>query len=399
MPRTDARGIASLGVAPDPNDVAVQVTDNNGALVGVSVDFYVPPPIPTVRLTADLGVPGDGVTPVSSIIPAALAGVAPGSRVIFDAPRYHIPETLYLTNLNGLTLVMNGALLYRGPEDPVLDDHLVEIEGYSNVVLEDPVLQGNAPDWRYNPTIEFNSALRVRGGDGLIVRRLVARNVGGDGFNVIGGRTLARNVLLEGADLAFCARQGVAIRNAIGVAVRRVVAQWIGRSAFDVEPLPNHVTENIEISDSFATHFQNSFLGAGGAAPITSLRFLRNRGIGGLQFAAIGAQFPVGTLEVAGNAYTWYDPEYVQTRSLGRVNLRATSLAWADNTLTFNTPPNGRGCVWAVERGYVLRSTFAGVGARDGGGLVIDAPDPSLIEVADVVVTDRNGAALPIIVR
>lgn len=326
-----------------------------------------------------------------------LAGVAPGSIVVFDAPRYRIPTTLYLRDLVNLFLSGNGTTLERSPDDPILDDHLVEVEGYAGLTMEDFAFSGNAPDWRYNPGIEFNSAIRIRGGDGFIGRRLTSRNVGGDGLNVIGGRTIARNVLLEGADLSFCGRQGVSIRNAIGVTVRRVVAQWIGRSAFDVEPLPNYVTQDIVIEDSFATHFQNSFLAAGGAAPISALTFNRNRGIGGLQFAAIGSQFPVGSLIVQGNDYTWNDPDYVQTRSLGRVNLRAVDLLWTDNRLTFNSPPAGMGCEWAVARGSVWDSTLAGVGNRNGYGLRIDTGgNPSAVDVLSVVVTNRNGVPLDI---
>lgn len=405
MATTDERGVARLSGLPPEVDLLVTSPEGDPVGAGYGLRVYVAPPtLPTVRLTADLGVPGDGHTPVSKIIPRALMGVAPGSRVIFDAPRYHIPTTLLLSSLpTDLLLSGEGTTLFRGADDPVLDEHLVEVELYIDLMMEDFTIQGNNPDWRYSHETEFSSAIRVRGGTGFTMRRLTARNVGGDGFNVIGGAGtgLARRVLLEGADLAYCARQGVAIRNAEDVRIHRVIGQWIGRSFIDVEPLPGHVTLGVVVEDCFCTHFRNSFLAAGGAAPIESLRFARNRGVGGLQFAAAGAQYPVGHLEITGNTYTWDDPDYRQDRALGRVNLAAENLIFTDNDLTFNTPPGGQGCLWRVaSSGSVRRSRLAGVGNRHEYGLLIDTGGrPGIVEVNEVAVTDRNGAPLQVVVR
>lgn len=67
MPITDDRGVATLPVPEGAESVDVQATSAEGEpLPGIGLTIYIPPPpIPTFRLTADLGVPGDGRTPVS----------------------------------------------------------------------------------------------------------------------------------------------------------------------------------------------------------------------------------------------------------------------------------------------------------------------------------------------
>lgn len=341
-----------------------------------------------INLTTDLGVPADG-RDVSALIPGALARVPQGATVVFQpGGRYGIAGTVRLANLANLTKAGQGAVLVRA-ERSAHRTRYIEIEGCRNLTIEGLELAGSERDWRYEGGVEFQPGYYLRGNDAVVLRDLYVHHVGGDGIQVHGRvQDPARNITIEQVRVEFARRQGITLTNCEGVVVQDCSIAWIGRSGFAVEPYAaDWYSNRVTIRRCKATHLNNYVLAAGGDGRHDGLVFERNEGIGGLGFALIGNRNapPATGVVIAGNRYTWDDPEHRQRRNLSDFHVRAgDAVTITDNVLTFNSET-------AVEilapAGIVRGNTFAGVNE----GLLISRG----VEATGNTVTTRKGRPAP----
>lgn len=347
----------------------------------------------TYRLTADLGVPGDGTTECSLLIGQALQSVAAGSTVVCDAPRYLINGTMGFVNLSNITLQGNGTTFFRteGHGTPRRPRPYIYVDGYSNLTLTDLTVEGFEPTWTYAREIEFDAGFRIQVGNGLLIRNVSVHRVAGDGFQILGrlDPTLAaRNVTLDGVRVDSARRQGITLTNCDGVLVQGATIAWVGRSAFDIEPYgPRWYSNRITIRRCRATHIRNYFVAASGEGRHDGILLEENECIGSLGFGIIGTdEVPATGVIVRNNRLNWNDPQLVQARNLGDLRIRASDpVSVTGNTLIFRSETSVD--IWAPS-GWVTRNTFAGVneGLRLIGG----------VRGADNTVTRMNGRPAPI---
>jgi hypothetical protein len=347
----------------------------------------------TYRLTADLGVPGDGVTEASALIATALAGVPAGSTVVCDAPRYRINGSVLLRNLSGITLEGNGTVFYRegGNGTPRRPLPYIELDTFWNVQMADFSIQGFEPDWRYSAETEFDSGLRIRSGTGLAVRNVSVSRVGGDGVNILGRvSNPSRNVLVDGVRVDWARRQGMSVRNCDGVTIQDSFITWTGRSGIDIEPYATTwYANNVIIRRCRLAHIHNWIIAGGGAGRHDGHLIEEVDSVGGLGFALIGNYQTAATrVVIRNNRHTWDDPEYRQTRSLSSLRVRASdAVEISGNILTFRS---GGAVEVRAPAGWVTRNTFAGV---KEGLLLIGG-----VQGADNIVLNRDGQPAPIVV-
>jgi hypothetical protein len=347
----------------------------------------------TYRLTADLGVPGDGVTEASALIATALARVPAGSAVVCDASRYLINGTVLLQNLSGITLDGNGTVFYRegGNGTPRRPRPYIELDTFSNVQMFNFSIQGFEPDWRYSTETEFDSGLRIRSGTGLAVRNVSVSRVGGDGVNILGRVSRPnRNVLVDGVRVDWARRQGMSVRNCDGVTIQNSFITWTGRSGIDIEPYDTTwYADNVTIRRCRLAHINNWIIAGGGAGRHDGHLIEEVDSVGGYGFALIGNyQTSATRVVIRNNRHTWDDPEYRQTRSLNSLRVRASdAVTISGNVMTFRS---GGAVEVRAPAGWVTRNTFAGVA---DGLLLIGG-----VRGADNIVLNRYGQPAPIVV-
>ncbi|MDR7417949.1 MAG: right-handed parallel beta-helix repeat-containing protein [Armatimonadota bacterium] len=352
-----------------------------------------PAPTRTYRLTADLGVPGDGRTECSLLIGQAMQRVPAGSTVVCDARRYLINGTLGFVGLRDITLQGNGTTFFRteGHGTPTRPRPYVYVDEYSNLTLLDFTVEGFETVWTYSYDTEFDGGFRIRSGNGLLIRNVFVHHVGGDGFQIQGrlDRTrAARNVTLDAVRVNYARRQGITLTNCDGVVVQGALITWTGRSAFDAEPYaPTWYSDRITVRRCRATHILNYFMAAAGEGRHDGMLLEDNECIGGLGLGVIGTNsVPATGVVVRNNRLHWSDPELVQRRNLGDLHIRASdAVSVTGNHLVFRSETSVD--IWAPS-GWVANNTFAGV---NGGLRLIGG-----VRGSNNTVTRMSGAPAPI---
>jgi hypothetical protein len=193
---------------------------------------------------ATVTVPGTidptGATDVTAALQRFIAAAPRGSTVVLrHRARYRLDGTLQLRDRSGLTLDGNGATLFAAtPGGPYRA--AIRLLGGRSWTLRNLTVTGPKPsDAGFDPALQWQHGIDLRGVRGATLRGVTVRDVWGDGIYVglsTDGAAWSRDVSIIDSGSAGTGRMGVAVTAGRDVLVHGGTWSQPGLSTFDIEP-------------------------------------------------------------------------------------------------------------------------------------------------------------------
>jgi hypothetical protein len=233
-------------------------------------------PVVVVPTTID----STGSADVTDQLSAFLAGVAPGSTVMFQPNgQYRIEGVVTLLNEHDLVIDGNGATLFattdgstvRWPRSgfkyhwPRRREQL-DIRNGFNITVRNLTIEGANPDAgptaeAYDPTLEGQAGIGISRSAWILLDSITINDTYGD-FVWVTGNT---NVLtIRNSTFARSGRQGIALVSAQGVVIENNSISDVARSVIDLEPLGAGLVQNVHVQNNQVGEYRGVLLAAGG---------------------------------------------------------------------------------------------------------------------------------------
>lgn len=194
----------------------------------------------------------------------------------------------------------------------------LRLNGCRNTTVDSNEIAGEQQGWLYDRQTEGESGIWIEGGQSMTVSNNLIHHVGGDSIFYRN----ASDGVIEYNDGYYCRRQGITPEAGSVVMVRFNRLHNIGRSIFDLEPLPNSSIHQCTLYNNLFATFTNYAFALGGQELIGSHQDIvmdHNQGTGGVGFVyapEVGASNPLQTgLAITNNNWTWSDPVYKDPRN------------------------------------------------------------------------------------
>ena len=181
-----------------------------------------------------------GATDVTAALRRFIAAAPRGSTVVLrNRARYRVDGTLELRDRSGLTLDGNGATLFAAaPGGP--DRATIRLLGGRSWTLRNLSVTGAKPPGAgFDPALQWQHGIDLRGVRGATLRGLTVRDVWGDGIYVglsVDSAAWSRDVSIIDSGSAGTGRMGVAVTAGRDVLVHGGTWSQPGLSTFDIEP-------------------------------------------------------------------------------------------------------------------------------------------------------------------
>jgi hypothetical protein len=200
-----------------------------------------PAPAPArATVTVPATIDPTGATDVTAALGRFIAAAPRGSTVVLrHRARYRVDGTLQLRDRSGLTLDGHGATLFAAtPGGPYRA--AIRLLGGRRWTLRNLTVTGpKPPDAGFDPALQWQHGIDLRGVRGATLRGLTVRDVWGDGIYVglsIDSAAWSRDVSIIDSRSAGTGRMGVAVTAGRDVLVHGGTWSQPGLSTFDIEP-------------------------------------------------------------------------------------------------------------------------------------------------------------------
>jgi hypothetical protein len=200
-----------------------------------------PAPAPArATVTVPATIDPTGATDVTAALQRFIAAAPRGSTVVLrHSARYRVDGTLQLRDRTGLTLDGNGATLFAAAPGGPYRAAIRLLGGRSWTLRNLTVTGSKPPDAGFNPELQWQHGIDLRGVRGATLRDVTVRDVWGDGIYVglsTNGAAWSRDVSIIDSHSAGTGRIGVAVTAGRDVLVRGGTWSEPGLSTFDIEP-------------------------------------------------------------------------------------------------------------------------------------------------------------------
>jgi hypothetical protein len=230
-------------------------------------------------------IPRDGSRNVTRPLNRFLNRLPDGVCVRFPRrAKYRVEGTLRLRDKVGLTIYGRGSKIFatsiRGDLDPGPKrrwrQHLA-ITNSSDIEIRNLRIDGAAQSCRYNSEWEGEAGVNVNGSSSNIaLHGLTIRGTGGDAVSV-GPATGIRDVTVASLSADCLGRMGMSVSGgAENVTLRDSSFDRIGRSFFDIEPIPGRHVQNVDVLQNTVGDHHLNTLSCGGWGTNGDLTFQGN---------------------------------------------------------------------------------------------------------------------------